>query len=228
MGVVDDWIAGLGSGHPLLVATVIAVLLGLRHATDPDHLAAVVTLVAAEDDRRARRAARLGLVWGAGHGTSLVLFGLPIVLASRYLPAAVKTTADVIVGVSIMALGARLLVRWRRGRLAPGGHHELPPTRTRAAAYGIGLVHGMGGSAGLGLLLLASISDHVLAVTALVLFASCAALSMTVVSAVFAVAVDGPSAVVAIRRAAPALACASAAIGCWYVAGALSIVPYPL
>lgn len=227
MASLDDWIAGLGSGHPVLIATVIAILLGLRHASDPDHLAAVVTLVAAEDDRRVRRAARLGLVWGAGHGTSLVVFGIPIVLAARYLPPSVKTVTDVLVGASIVALGIRLLLRWRSGRL--GGHgHGLPAPRSRTAAYAIGVVHGMGGSAGLGLLLLASIADQALALAALFLFASCAALSMTLVSAAFAAAIDGPAAILTVRRVAPALGCASAVFGVWYAAGALAVVPYPL
>jgi hypothetical protein len=221
VGGVDDWIAGFGHGHPLLVATVIAVLLGLRHATDPDHLAAVVTIVAAEDDRRVRRAARLGLVWGIGHGTSLVVFGIPIVVASSYLPAPVRTATDIAVGLTIVALAVRLLVRARPGR-------SRPAVRSRAAAYGIGLVHGMGGSAGLGLLLLASIANQALALTALFLFAGCAAISMTMVSAAFAASIDGPSATARINRVAPVLACASALVGFWYLGGALGLVAYPL
>jgi hypothetical protein len=215
MGGIDDWIAGLGQGHPLLIATVIAVLLGLRHATDPDHLAAVMTIVAAEDDRRVARAARLGLVWGVGHGTSLVVFGIPIVLASSYLPESVRTTADVIVGLTIIALAVRLLWRVRTG--------ARPAVRSRATAYGIGLVHGMGGSAGLGLLLLASIGNQALALTALLLFAGCAAISMTLVSAAFAATVDGSRAGLRIHRVAPVLGAASALFGCWYLVTALSL-----
>jgi hypothetical protein len=220
MGGVDDWIAGLGQGHPLLIATVIAVLLGLRHATDPDHLAAVITIVAAEDDRRVMRAARLGLVWGVGHGTSLVVFGIPIVIASSYLPAPVRTVTDVLVGLTIIALAVRLMLRTRPGATRPA-------VRSRSAAYGIGVVHGMGGSAGLGLLLLASITNEALALTALLLFASCAAISMTLVSAAFAATVDGPSALLRIQRIAPLLGAASLAFGCWYLAGALALLPYP-
>jgi hypothetical protein len=222
VGGVDDWTAGFGHGHPLLVATVIAVLLGLRHASDPDHLAAVVTIVAAEDDRRVRRAAGLGLVWGIGHGTSLVVFGIPIVVASSYLPAPVRTATDIAVGLTIVALAVRLLVRARPGR-------SRLAVRSRAAAYGIGLVHGMGGSAGLGLLLLlASITNQALALTALFLFAGCAAISMTMVSAAFAASIDGPSATARINRVAPVLACASALVGFWYLGGAVGLVAYPL
>jgi high-affinity nickel permease len=83
---LDEWIAGIGAGHPLLLASVVAVLLGLRHAADPDPLTAVTTLVAADPDRRPHRALRMGLAWGAGHATTLFAFGVPIVLFASYLP----------------------------------------------------------------------------------------------------------------------------------------------
>src|SRR5262249_34323292 len=149
---LDDWIAGMGTGSALLLATVVAMLLGLRHATDPDHLTAVSTIVASAPDDRARRAARVGLAWGAGHGTTLFLFGLPIVLAAAYLPEALLESAEVMIGVLIIALAVRLLLRWRRG-LDHASHHVGPgPGRSLAGAYGIGLVHGLGGSAGVGVL----------------------------------------------------------------------------
>ena len=93
---LDDRIAALGTGQTLLIVVAVALLLGLRHATDPDHLTAVSTLVAGEADETtgARRAGRLGLVWGAGHATTLFLFGLPIVLFDSYLPDAVQMAAE--------------------------------------------------------------------------------------------------------------------------------------
>jgi high-affinity nickel permease len=68
------------------MALLVAVLLGLRHATDPDHLTAVSTLLLGENRRSWRRAAGLGLAWGMGHATTLFLFGLPLVLFGRLLP----------------------------------------------------------------------------------------------------------------------------------------------
>ena len=56
---LDTWIAHFSDGATLVLVVVVAVVLGLRHATDPDHLAAVTTLVAAGRDRAARTAARL-------------------------------------------------------------------------------------------------------------------------------------------------------------------------
>ena len=52
---VDAWLTGLFSGAPLLVALGIALVLGLRHASDPDHLVAVTSLVAADGGDTARR-----------------------------------------------------------------------------------------------------------------------------------------------------------------------------
>ena len=76
---VDTWLSGLSDGGTLLVVAGVALLLGLRHATDPDHLAAVTTLIAGKE-RGTRHALRLGCSWGAGHATSLFALGLPIVL----------------------------------------------------------------------------------------------------------------------------------------------------
>jgi high-affinity nickel permease len=75
VGSLDRWLAGNAHGAPLLVVIGLATLLGLRHASDPDHLAAVTSLIAGEDERRVRRAASLGLAWGLGHATTLALCG---------------------------------------------------------------------------------------------------------------------------------------------------------
>jgi hypothetical protein len=231
---LDDRIAALGTGDALLIVLAVAVLLGLRHATDPDHLTAVSTLLAGEreDGSGARSAGRLGLVWGAGHATTLFLFGLPIVLFDCYLPGPVQTAAEVAVGVVIVALAVRLLARCRRGALHHAHSHPHGPggaplrTRSPLQAYGIGLVHGIGGSAGVGILLLAAIPDHVEAVLALGVFACFTAVSMALASTSFGWMLQR----VAVRRAygaiAPAIGAASLAFGVWYALGALRAVPY--
>ncbi len=75
---LDAWITGLFAGAPLLVALGIAFVLGLRHASDPDHLVAVTSLVAA-DDGGTRSATRLGAWWGLGHAAILVALGVPLI-----------------------------------------------------------------------------------------------------------------------------------------------------
>src|SRR5258705_7950326 len=82
---LDAWLTGLLTGSSLIVALGIAFLLGLRHASDPDHLVAVTSLVAS-DDGDARRAARLGAWWGAGHALVLVALGIPLIAFKSALP----------------------------------------------------------------------------------------------------------------------------------------------
>ena len=238
---LDDKIAGLSNGATLLVVAAVAVLLGLRHASDPDHLAAVTTLIASGKERAARAAARLGFAWGLGHATSLFLFGLPVVLYSAYLPEAVQSAAETSVGFVIAALAVLLLVRWRRGLYRDGSHeHEGEPhahvhsrtrrhahaTRSAWQAYGIGLVHGMGGTAGVGLLLLATIHDHVIAIAALAVFAFCTAVSMTLLSTGFGLALGSAPVRRSFDRVAPALSAVSLGFGVWYALGAQGLVPY--
>ena len=225
---LDDRIAGLGAGQTLLLVLAVAVLLGLRHATDPDHLTAVTTLVAGEGrGTGSRRAARLGLTWGLGHATTLFLFGLPIVLFGSYLPEPAQTAAEAAVGFVIAALAVRLLVRWRHGDLAAHPHHGgRLATRSPAQAYGIGLVHGIGGSAGVGVLLLAGIHDRVEAVVALVLFALFTAVSMAIASTSFGYVLSRERVSRALAALAPGLGLASLAFGVWYALGAVAVVPY--
>ena len=63
---MDEWIARLSDGASIAIVLLVAVLLGVRHATDPDHLAAVSTLVASGRERATAAAAHLGLWWGIG------------------------------------------------------------------------------------------------------------------------------------------------------------------
>jgi hypothetical protein len=224
---LDHWLAGLSDGTTLLVVALVAVVLGLRHATDPDHLAAVTTLVAGTEERATRAAGRLGLAWGFGHATSLFLFGVPIVLFNSYLPAVVEQGAETAVGVLIVGLAIWLLVRWRRGFFHVHAHpHGLARTRRPLQAFGIGLIHGTGGSAGVGILLLASIRGHLLALAALAIFAVCTALSMALLSTGFGRALASAPVRASFDRLAPALALFSLAFGAWYALGALDLAPY--
>lgn len=228
---LDTWLAGFSDGTTLLVVALVATLLGLRHATDPDHLAAVTTLIAGTEERAAKAAARLGAAWGSGHATSLFLFGVPIVLFKAYLPDRVEQGAETAVGVLIIGLALWLLVRWRRGlfhvRVHAHGHvHDAARARRPLQAYGIGLAHGLGGSAGVGLLLLGSIHDHALALGALAIFAFCTALSMALVSTGFGRVLASRPLRASFDRLAPGLALVSLAFGAWYALGALDLAPY--
>jgi ABC-type nickel/cobalt efflux system permease component RcnA len=250
---LDDRIADLAGGGWVL-ALLVALLLGLRHATDPDHLTAVSMLVAGDEPDGARRAGRLGLAWGLGHATTLVAFGLPIVLFGAYLPNAAQRAAELGVGVIIVAVAARLLLRWHRGYYHVHRHrhgdieHAHPHVhehagehrhvhhhrhdalgRTPGAAFGIGLVHGVGGSAGVSLLIVASVAgDRAVAALCLLLLAGGAALSMALLSSAFGYALARGSVLRNARAAIPALGVAGLLFGMWYALAALDAVGYPL
>ena len=112
MGAIDGYFEGFLEGHAGLgVILLISLFLGLRHASDPDHLAAVTTLIASEEEReRARKAGLMGFLWGLGHGTTLLILGLPLVLFNRFLPEPVQQAAEVAIGAIIVFLAARLLL----------------------------------------------------------------------------------------------------------------------
>ena len=99
--------------------------------------------------------------------------------------------------------------------------------RSTRTAYSIGLLHGTGGSAGVGVLLLAAIPDTRIAVAALLVFAIFTALSMAICSALFGLVLSRPSAHRRFNRLAPVLALSSAAFGVWYIAAAFAVAPYP-
>ena len=219
---LDQWLMHFSDGTTLVIVLGVAVLLGLRHASDPDHLAAVTTLVA--NDRGG--ATRLGLTWGLGHASSLLVFGTPIVLWEAYLPAPVEQGAEVTIGLVIAALAVWLHRRWRRGAFAHSHTHlRVPPTRTPWQAFGIGLVHGIGGSGGVGVLLLAAISSRPVALAALVLFAGCTAISMAVLSSGFGRVLGTRGAQRAFGKLVPAFAAFGLCFGAWYTLGALAVVP---
>jgi HupE / UreJ protein len=206
---IDQLIAQHAAGGAIPVVLVVAILLGLRHATDPDHLVAVSTLVASDRNGAARRAVRLGLAWGLGHATTLTAAGLPIVFYGVYLPHVVRGTAELLVGLVIVVLAARLLVRRR---------HRHARLRSPLQAFGVGLIHGLAGSAAIGVLLLAAIHDHVLAATALAVFAGATAVSMAVLSSGFGFLLARPRVT---PRVVPALGVASLAFGAWYALAAI-------
>lgn len=188
--------------------------IGLKHALDADHLAAVATIVGR--DHGFRRASLIGAVWGAGHTVALLAAGLIVLLLDLRIPERVGQALELGVAVMLGWLGLRLFDRVLRGDTIHGHWHRHgdlvhrhphrhalehrhgdssePATSTAAAAparppsraetgaaveapatpdpvhdhlpgtglrpFAIGLVHGVAGSAGLMLLVLATVPDR--------------------------------------------------------------------
>jgi hypothetical protein len=230
----------------VLTALALAGVLGLRHSADPDHLVAVSTLITGRRRHGARAAARLGAAWGAGHALTLLLFGLPIVLVQAYLPEPVQQLAEGAIGALIVGLAVQLLVRYRRGAFHVHAHeHEgvahthlhshaggpvhshphPPPARSPLTAFLIGCLHGTGGSAAVGILLVASVPARGTAVAALVVFAAGTAVSMALLSAAFGRMLGAALVRARLRAAIPALATFGLTFGAWYGLSAYGLVP---
>jgi hypothetical protein len=229
---LDDWIAGFSEGAPIAIVLLVGILLGLRHATDPDHIAAMTTLVASGREKAARSAASLGAWWGIGHGITLVALGIPILLAERFIPERAQQGAETAVAALIVFLALRLLVRWRHGYFDLHAHPHSErdhrhAVRTPLGALGIGLIHGIGGSAGVGILLLATIPSETVAVASLVLLALFTAVSMAIVTAGFGLTLSARRVTGAANAVVPALGTMSLAFGLWYAAAAWSLAAYP-
>jgi len=99
--------------------------------------------------------------------------------------------------------------------------------RTPLGAFGVGLVHGMGGSAGVGVLLLAAIPSETIAVASLLLLAVFTAVSMTVVTVGFGLTLSTRPVAAVSTALVPTLGVLSLAFGIWYAAAAWSLAPYP-
>ncbi len=138
--------------HPLALLG-LGLVLGLRHAADPDHVVAVTAITART--RRLACAAWLGVVWGIGHTTTMFLVGSFIILFNVVVPQRVGLAFELAVAIALVVVG---LLNLRRGTARSGLEDtaaRLPATR----AFGVGLVHGLAGSAAVALLVLATVHD---------------------------------------------------------------------
>jgi hypothetical protein len=151
---------------------VLGVLLGMRHAGEPDHLAAIGTLVA--EERSARGGLRLGAFWGIGHTIALVAVAAVLAALEATMPVRVADLFELGVAFMLLALGARAVARAaREGKSGPqtvhahhGGRHEHegPSQHVHLGRWTlswrpllVGVVHGLAGSGALTALVLAGL-----------------------------------------------------------------------
>lgn len=240
---LDAWLTGLLAGAPLLVALAIAFVLGLRHASDPDHLVAVTSLVAGSD-AGTREATRLGAWWGLGHALTLVVLGVPLIALKSSLPPWLETGAERAVGVVILLLAARVIFKWVRGDYRAGRHRhrgaaggDVPPgeahrhlrraeplvhrhasVRTPQQALAIGFLHGLAGTGAIVVLLLAALPTRLEAALGLAVFAPMSILSMAACTTAFAWVLTRPVIEPVYRSVLiPALGSFGVLFGLWYV-----------
>jgi High-affinity nickel-transport protein len=152
-----------------LSMALLGFFLGMRHATDPDHVVAVTTIVSRE--RRVGRAGGIGILWGLGHTMTILLVGGTIILFDVVIPPRIGLSMEFSVAVMLVLLGVLSLGGIGRfaTRVANGDrwfvyrHQSLRP-------LAIGVVHGLAGSAAVALLVLATISNAIWAVVYLAVF----------------------------------------------------------
>jgi len=159
---------------------LLGLILGMRHATDPDHVLAISTMISRNP--RLGRALRTGVVWGVGHTLTVLVVGVLMVLYGVTVPPRAVAAMDLIVAIMLVCLGAVSL----RARIAS-------PNDTPTIAEGIvispvrpfvvGIIHGLAGSAGLTLFALTTIPSRAGALAYLGLFGVGTVLGMILVTA---------------------------------------------
>jgi high-affinity nickel-transport protein len=158
----------------ILPALALGLALGVRHATDADHVAAVSTIVT--ESRSLRRAALVGLSWGIGHSTSVLVVGGALVLLRLPMPTRVALALEFLAALMLIALGVRSLITRTR---TPAAANNVRPAA-------IGVVHGLAGSAVLALLVLGATNSPSAAAVYLVSFCVGTVLGMSLITALLA------------------------------------------
>jgi hypothetical protein len=186
---------------PIVSVAGIGLVLGFRHAFEPDHLATVTTLAARPG--RVLDAARLGLSWAIGHTATITVAALLTIALGLHLPERLWPAAELVVAVSLVTLGASAIVQFLRGRWHLHSHshdgvshlhlhsharstshaHAHPATNVRWA-LGFGLLHGLAGSGAVLALLVATVPGRAGQWACLAAFGLGTVLGMLTVSAV--------------------------------------------
>jgi hypothetical protein len=214
-----------------ITSSGLGSLLGMRHALEPDHLAAVTTLVSGE--RNGYKAAWLGACWGLGHTFALVVVGAALVALRAEMPAPVATAFEFLVAVMLIALGIRAIVIAARQNTRLGHHHRhgfamhshagVPPhvhigtwTLARRPLL-VGAVHGLAGSGALTALVLATLPTTAARLTYMALFGLGSTLGMAALSGLLGWPLARLGANTTLARAVSlAVGCVSTALGVWW------------
>jgi len=175
----------------LVASAALGSLLGMQHAFEPDHLAAVATLMA--DERTSRKAAWLGAWWGLGHTLTLLAAGTALVVLRADMPALAATSFELGVVLLLIGFGARAIYRAACNVLPRRTHTHGAPARwttvradrwTVARPLIVGAVHGLAGSGALTALVVATLPSTATRMGYLALFGAGSTFGMVVLSGV--------------------------------------------
>jgi high-affinity nickel permease len=223
----------------LVTALGLGLLLGLRHALDADHVAAVSTLVSRE--RGLVRSCLLGAFWGAGHTLALLGAGIAVIAFKLTITPGVEEALERTVGLVLVLLGGHVLVRALGGLRVHGHEHTHDGVAHRHAhlhvgssdaahvhliqlggrPFVVGLLHGLAGSAALTLLVLGTIPSPIGALAYIVVFGVGSTAGMLLLSGLVglpvALAAHGAHRLQTAIQVVAGIG--SAALGVWMLAG---------
>jgi hypothetical protein len=199
-----------GFGVTVLSILFVGLLLGMQHATEADHLAAVATLATRQGSLA--RMLRQGIAWGVGHTLTLMCFGGAVLLLGRVISPDLEKALETAVGVMLCLLGADVLRRLRRDRIhfhvhrhdqrsahvhahshrgegahAESAHRHEHAQRWPLRALAVGMMHGLAGSAALVVLTLRTIPSVGLGIGYIALFGVGSIAGMALLSMAIAV-----------------------------------------
>lgn len=158
-----------------LPVLALGFLLGMGHATDADHVAAVTTIVSRE--RAVARAASIGALWGIGHTGTIVLVGSAIILLDLVIPPRLGLALEFAVALMLVTLGV-LTLRTRDDAVA---------ARSAMRVLGVGFIHGLAGSAFVAMLVLQTVPSPLAGVVYLAVFGIGTIAGMALVTTAIAV-----------------------------------------
>jgi len=193
---------------PIWSTLALGFVLGLRHALDADHLAAVSTFVS--EERNVLRSTLIGVSWGMGHTASLLVFGLAVAAFRLALTPRLSQFLEFLVGCMLIFLGANVLFRLARGRavhihrhehdgvehthlhlhLGQAGHehqHQHRTMRLGGRPFVVGVVHGLAGTAALMMLVVGALPSLLLAAGYILIFGAGSIGGMTAMSLLMSV-----------------------------------------
>jgi high-affinity nickel permease len=185
----------------VLPALSLGFLFGLQHATDPDHVVAVATIVSRT--RRFDAGALVGAFWGLGHTATMATVGMAIIVFNVTVTPAIGLSMELAVALMLMVLGIVGVVRSLRDRdgvaeASPGGSRgfrsalETVGRAQAARSIGVGFVHGIAGSAAVALLVLSTVRSPYAAVAYLLLFGLGTVVGMTAITALLSLPFSAP------------------------------------
>ena len=159
-----------------LAVLPLGFLVGMAHAVEADHIAAVAALTGRADGRRALIAR--GFFWGLGHTLTLFVISSTALLLGLTISGTVEASMELAVGAVLAGLGAQVLWRLAAPRAAAHAHGS-----GHGKALAIGMMHGAAGSAGLLVLMLAATENFAAALVYFAVFGIGSILGMVTLTA---------------------------------------------